>query len=72
MSEGSLRELVKAQLGDGRLPTQPPRRVYLADKQRIVDMLHQSSMPWDKDLVEAVNAFTALNMRAELMKLVLE
>lgn len=28
MSEGSLRELVKAQLGDGRLPTQPPRRVY--------------------------------------------
>jgi ATP-dependent Clp protease ATP-binding subunit ClpA len=56
----------------GGIGSQPPRRVYLAEKQRILDAKHQTSAPWEDDLIGPLSAFTALNMRAELMKLVLE
>lgn len=56
----------------GGIGTHSPRRVYHFEKRQIVDVKHGSSMPWEKGLLEPLNAFTALNMRAELMKLVLE
>jgi ATP-dependent Clp protease ATP-binding subunit ClpC len=56
----------------GGTGAQPPRRVYAQDKGRIVDPAHDSSVPWNGDLVGPTAAFTALNLRAELMKLMLD
>jgi hypothetical protein len=56
----------------GGMGAHSPRRVYHAEKRQIVDVKHGASMPWEKGLLEPLNAFTALNMRAELMKIVLE
>ncbi|HVK09713.1 MAG TPA: AAA family ATPase [Gemmataceae bacterium] len=56
----------------GGIGARPPRRIYAEDRGRIVDPVHDSSAPWDRGLVEPTAAFTALNLRAELMRLVLE
>lgn len=56
----------------GGIGAQPPRRVYALEKQRIVDPRHETASPWEGDLLGPLTELTALNLRAELMRLVLE
>jgi ATP-dependent Clp protease ATP-binding subunit ClpC len=56
----------------GGIGAQPARRVYLAEKQRIADPKHEASQPWEGDLLKPLTELTGLNLRAELMRLVLE
>jgi ATP-dependent Clp protease ATP-binding subunit ClpC len=56
----------------GGIGAQPPRRVYSSEKERIIDPKHDTSSPWDGDLLGPLTELTILNQRAELMRLVLE
>ena len=56
----------------GGIGAQPPRRVYSIEKQRIVDPKHETATAWEGDLLGPLTELTALNLRAELMRLVLE
>jgi ATP-dependent Clp protease ATP-binding subunit ClpC len=56
----------------GGIGDQPARRVYVAEKQRITDPEHKTTLPWEGDLLGPLTEFTGLNLRAELMRLVLE
>jgi hypothetical protein len=56
----------------GGIGAQPPRRVYSVEKQRIVDPKHETASAWAGDLLGPLTELTALNLRAELMRLVLE
>jgi hypothetical protein len=56
----------------GSIGSQPPRRMYFADQQRISDAEHNQSIDWEGDLVQPLTTLTGLNMRDELMRLVLE
>jgi ATP-dependent Clp protease ATP-binding subunit ClpC len=56
----------------GGIGAQPPRRIYVWEKQRIVDPKHETATAWEGDLLRPLNELTALNLRAELMRLVLE
>src|SRR5262245_29702279 len=56
----------------GGIGDQPARRVYVAEKQRITDPEHETTLPWERDLLGPLTEFTGLNLRAELMRLVLE
>jgi ATP-dependent Clp protease ATP-binding subunit ClpA len=56
----------------GGIGNQPPRRVYAADKHRIIDPKHDRSVEWEGDLIEPLTMYTGLNMRDDLMRLVLE
>ena len=50
----------------------PPTRVYSSERQRIADANHETTAPWEGDLLGPLTELTALNLRAELMRLVLE
>ena len=56
----------------GGIGAQSPRRVYVLEKQRIVDPKHETALPWEGDLLGPLTKLTALNLRAELMRIVLE
>jgi ATP-dependent Clp protease ATP-binding subunit ClpC len=56
----------------GGIGAQPPRRVYSVEKQRITDAKHETATAWEGDLLGPLTELTALNLRAELMRLVLE
>jgi hypothetical protein len=56
----------------GGIEPQPPRRVYIAEKRHWIDLRHGTSGPWEKDLVKPLTELTGLNLKAELMRLVLE
>jgi ATP-dependent Clp protease ATP-binding subunit ClpC len=56
----------------GGIGAQPPRRVYVKEKERIVDPKHETATDWSGDLLGPLNELTALNLRAELMRVVLE
>jgi ATP-dependent Clp protease ATP-binding subunit ClpC len=56
----------------GGIGTMPPTRVYSSERQRIVDENHETTAPWEGDLLGPLTEFTGLNLRAELMRLVLE
>jgi hypothetical protein len=56
----------------GGIGDQPARRVYVAEKQRITDPGHEATLPWEGDILGPLTELTGLNLRAELMRLVLE
>jgi len=76
--------LVEAEAGplEGYLPPEkierrggiggPPRRIYIADRKRIIDTDLEASSPWDEDLLEPIKTFTAINIRNALMTMVLD
>jgi hypothetical protein len=56
----------------GEIGGLPPRRVYVAEKQKIVDPGHELNLPWEGDLLRPLTELTGRNLAAELMRLVLE
>jgi hypothetical protein len=56
----------------GGIGSQPTRRVYVSEKRLAIDARHGTSVPWEGDLVRPLTELTGLNLKAELMRLVLE
>jgi ATP-dependent Clp protease ATP-binding subunit ClpA len=56
----------------GGIESQPPRRTYWAEKRTAVDRRHGVTVPWEGDLTKPLTELTGLNLKSELMRLVLE